>query len=71
MGVYCTYFNKLRGQFPGEVPMEAWPKNHSGVNFGKWRVTWKTAEIVPQQSEDATPASVWLMQLTPRGVYRR
>ena len=64
----CTVLTSIN--FEVNFPMEAWPKNHSGVNFGKWRVMWKTTEIVPRQSEDATPASVWLVQLTPRGVYR-
>ena len=33
--------------------MEALPKNHAGINFGKLRVTWDTTEMILQQSDTA------------------
>ena len=50
MGVYNTYLDKLHGHFPGEVPMEALPKNHARINFGKSRVTWDTTETIPDNA---------------------
>ena len=58
MGVYNTYLDKLHGQFPGEVTMEVVPKNHAGINFGKSRVTWNTAETIPQQSDNAVLSTI-------------
>ena len=64
--MYNTYLDKLHGQFLGEVPMEALPKNHAGINFGKLRVTWDTTEMILQQSDTACAgdASRRLLHLT-------